>query len=288
MHRCPLLSVLTLVLSVCVNGCLAPPPITGHVDTFPFSSRIVGDSYAIEVRLPPSYDSSKSARYPVAYQLDATDFGPEFDISAGFASSYGDSGRIPETIVVGVGYDYPTSTGYPDPGPRPIGRWRDDVFTYSDGTPGGGANFLKFLEQELIPYIDRTYRTDVAAGRGLMGHSLGGYFAAATLFLTGMDAEPPFRRFVIGDPSTSEENFHLFDLESALSAQTQSLQRIVYYGVARFDGAPQELPTDIMWSRLRAHYPDLHLETQLLQTDHEGAEVPCFSTGLAFIMGGGL
>jgi predicted alpha/beta superfamily hydrolase len=258
------------------------------VETFAFRSAIVDDTYKIEVRLPPSYDDSPNTTYPVAYQLDATDFGPEFDISAGYASSLGDSGKMPETIIVGVGYDYPPSTGYPNPGPKPIGRWRDDVFTYADGSPGGGENFLKFLEEELLPHIDATYRTNPAVGRGLMGHSLGGYFSAATLFLTGIDPNPPFRRFVIGDPSTSEENFHLFDLEAALSSQTHSLERFVYYGIARFDGAPQQLPTDIMWDRLRSHYPDLHLETQLLQTDHAGAEVPCFSTGLAFIMGGAL
>jgi predicted alpha/beta superfamily hydrolase len=41
---------------------------------------------------------------------------------------------------------------------------------------GGGPAFLDFLEHELIPLIDRTYRTN-PSDRGLLGHSLGGEFA---------------------------------------------------------------------------------------------------------------
>ena len=42
------------------------------------------------------------------------------------------------------------------------------------GGGGGGASvFLDFLEHELIPFIDHTYRTN-PADRGLLGHSMGG------------------------------------------------------------------------------------------------------------------
>lgn len=40
---------------------------------------------------------------------------------------------------------------------------------------GGGENFLKFIETELIPYVDKNYRTQPY--RILSGHSLGGLFA---------------------------------------------------------------------------------------------------------------
>ena len=203
----------------------------------------MNDDYRIQVRLPPGYDSG-SATYPVTYQLDGTDFGPELDISAGYASLLGDEGKMPETIVVGIGYDYPASTGYPNPGATPFGRWRDYVFTYADGSTGGGANFTLFLEQELLPHIDMTYRTNPAYGRGLMGHSEGGYFSAATLLATGTDPDPPFRRFVVGDPSMFQDNYRLFTLEQTLSTQTQSLPRIVYYGIARYDGPAQEFRTE--------------------------------------------
>src|SRR5690606_39393109 len=37
---------------------------------------------------------------------------------------------------------------------------------------GGGRNFLNFIEKELIPFIDKNYRTE--PNRILVGHSLGG------------------------------------------------------------------------------------------------------------------
>lgn len=186
-------SFVLLAALLSLGACGTPlPPITGRIETFMFPSAIVGDSYKIEVRLPPGYDENATTTYQVAYQLDGTDFGPQFEISAGYASQYGDAGSMPETIIVGVGYDYPASTGYPDPGPKPIGRWRDYVFTYSDGSVGGGANFVSFLENELLHHIDATYRTDPSAGRGLMGHSLGGYFSLSTLLSTGTESQSAF------------------------------------------------------------------------------------------------
>jgi len=56
--------------------------------------------------------------------------------------------------------------------------------------------FLDFLEHELIPFIDRTYRTN-PADRGLLGHSMGGKFA-----LYALEQRPaPFQRIVAASPA---------------------------------------------------------------------------------------
>jgi predicted alpha/beta superfamily hydrolase len=47
---------------------------------------------------------------------------------------------------------------------------------------GGGTKFREFLRSELLPLIDRTYRT--TPERVLVGHSYGGLFAAWTLLTT--------------------------------------------------------------------------------------------------------
>jgi len=59
---------------------------------------------------------------------------------------------------------------------------RDFTQSIDDQRPNsGGANkFLKFLENELIPYIDANYRT--RSFRTLCGHSLCGMFSIYTLF----------------------------------------------------------------------------------------------------------
>jgi len=47
-------------------------------------------------------------------------------------------------------------------------------------TSGGADNFLKFLETELAPYVEASYRTEPF--RILCGHSFGGLFATHALF----------------------------------------------------------------------------------------------------------
>src|SRR5215510_16420973 len=61
--------------------------------------------------------------------------------------------------------------------------------------PGGAAAFLSFMSDELVPWIDRSYRT--APLRVLVGHSLGGLFA---LYTIGQRPEL-FTGYVIMEPS---------------------------------------------------------------------------------------
>jgi hypothetical protein len=48
--------------------------------------------------------------------------------------------------------------------------------TPREANSGGAAAFLDFLEHELIPFVDRTWRT-MPSDRGLLRHSYGGLFA---------------------------------------------------------------------------------------------------------------
>jgi len=67
--------------------------------------------------------------------------------------------------------------------------------TPQEVTSGGAAAFLDFLEHEVIPFIDRTYRT-IPSDRGLLAHSYGGLFAIYTL-----EQRPAlFRRIVAASP----------------------------------------------------------------------------------------
>src|ERR1700730_10304897 len=70
---------------------------------------------------------------------------------------------------------------------------------------GGAAAFLDFLEYELIPFVDRTYRT-IPSDRGLLGHSHGGLFA-----IYALEQQPAlFQRIVAASPALSWDNRLLF------------------------------------------------------------------------------
>lgn len=255
--------------------------ISGTVQEFAIHSAAVGDDYRILVRLPPSYSDGSERRYPVVYQLDATVFGGEFDMTAGQASRLESDGKIPEVIVVGVGWPYDGA----DLGKR--GRQRDFCLKYFDGSPAGAQAFLQFLREELVPKVDADFRTDPSSGRALSGHSLGGYFALYTMLVTGLEADPPFKRFIAGDPSTGNDDMELLRQDAALVAQTRSLPRKAYFLIARYDGAVQRNNFEEISSRLRTHYPDLELGTRVEDTDHGGAMIPSFRNGLEFVFGGG-
>jgi hypothetical protein len=67
--------------------------------------------------------------------------------------------------------------------------------TSREAASGGAAAFLDFLEHEVIPFVDRTYRT-ISSDRGLVGQFLRGpgcdlrFGATAGTFSTDRSCKP--------------------------------------------------------------------------------------------------
>lgn len=149
-------------------------------------SRVSGRHWQYYVHLPASYRDDRFGvqRYPVIYILDAgSDFAPL--VAAVDFLSAGMLPRIPECIVVGILHQNRTYELTP--------------FASSEGKdfPGnGGADiFGDFLAEELLPHIDRSYRTNGV--NALFGHSFGGLFS---LYL--LSGRPGlFRHVLASDPS---------------------------------------------------------------------------------------
>ena len=137
--------------------------------TYRIASRTLGETRVIDVSLPQSYGDDTTRRYPVLVVLDG-DY--EHQIAAASAQFYAGTAQVPELIVVGV---------------RNTNRGRDMTPPLLPDFPlppeiseaGGAESFLSFIGDELLPYIDRRYRT--APLRVLVGHSLGGLLAAYAL-----------------------------------------------------------------------------------------------------------
>lgn len=115
------------------------------------------------VFLPPSYDKSKSRRYPVVYALHGFFIGAEQwtheihvpqTIEGAFALG------VKEMIVV-----------------LPDSKTIHNGSMYSSSVTTG--DFEKFIAHDVVSYIDAHYRTiPNRASRGLVGHSMGGYGAS--------------------------------------------------------------------------------------------------------------
>jgi uncharacterized protein len=137
-----------------------------------------------------------------------------------------------QTIVVGIGYP----TGEPlAEATKEVLRLRardltpvpDPAKAGDDSKPSGGAPaFLTFVQSELIPLIEREYRSDGAA-RVLVGHSYGGLFTLYALF-----HQPQlFAGYVAGSPSLFYGDRVTFADEAAFAEGRRSLPVKLYLGI---------------------------------------------------------
>ncbi len=134
-------------------------------------SAVLNEGRPLLIYTPPGYDESSDS-FPVLYLLDG---GGHFHHASGVTQFLADNGRMPAMIVVGVpnlsqdGRTHDLTPPVTGPG---IGA---DEFP----TNGGASDFLRFLTEELKPWVEGRYRTQPYSV--LVGHSFGGLFITQTL-----------------------------------------------------------------------------------------------------------
>lgn len=148
----------------------APAQPVPHGERIAFDSTVLGTERAYQIYRPPSYPTDPDRRYPVMVLVDGE---YHFHYVSGLLEQMGGVGeQIPEMILVAT-----THEGTP--------AYRQEITptVAGDDSPpggeGGATRFLDFLERDLIPHVERAERT--APHRVLVGLSLGGLFAVATL-----------------------------------------------------------------------------------------------------------
>ncbi len=165
-----------------------------RLESFQFHSAILPDDRRISVYLPPQYAADPGRRFPVFYLHDGQNlFDPRTSYIPGHTWRAGSTadwlnqiGRGEPLILVGI-----ANTGL---------RRMPEYTPTRDFKMGGGEGdgYGRLIVEELIPFIDRTYRT--AAGRentGLGGSSLGGLIS---LYL-GLRHPEVFGRLGVLSPS---------------------------------------------------------------------------------------
>jgi hypothetical protein len=147
-----------------------PPVELKGTQLLKFKSGINSQNYEIYLELPKSYNDSINKRYPVLYVLDGQWFFPSI-IETRESMHY--EGYLPEMIVVGIGW----------PDKFHANRNRDffPANTQNSTLGGGAPSFLKVLKDEIIHFVDSTYRSD-KTNNILQGQSAGGAFALYALF----------------------------------------------------------------------------------------------------------
>ncbi|UCF20053.1 MAG: hypothetical protein JSU87_01180 [Gemmatimonadota bacterium] len=142
----------------------AEPYVIG--ESFSMHSNVLGEDRRILVYTPNGYEGS-GATYPVMYLLDGD---AHFHHTTGIIDFLSRNGQMPQLIVVAVPNTDRTRDLTPVTATDTANRFP---------TAGGADNFLSFLADELMPYVNANYRT--APYSILVGHSFGGLFAAYAL-----------------------------------------------------------------------------------------------------------
>jgi len=163
----------------------APKVSLDNTELRTLKSGKIGRQYDLLVSFPEDYATSGKS-YPVLYVLD----GWHFPLMAFLQNNNLYSQRMPPVIIVNVSQGSSVD----------VMALRAQDFTPTktaqEAGSGGAAVFLDFLEHEVIPFVDRTYRT-VPSDRGLLGHSYGGLFAIYCL-----EQRPAlFQRIVAASPA---------------------------------------------------------------------------------------
>lgn len=171
-------------------------------------SALQGEEYPVMVHLPDSYGRTSQA-YPVLYVLDGE---AHFHHASGVVAFLAQQQRIPEMIVVGIGNTNRT---------RDLTPPTSDARMRANGA-GGADRFLRVLGEELIPEIERRYRT--LGYRVLAGHSFGGLFALHA-FATRPEV---FQSYVVISPSTWWDGQSLVNGMPAFLSSHRDLRASLY------------------------------------------------------------
>lgn len=176
-----------------------------------------GRHYQLHIGLPSSYTKETAKRYPVVYVTDAYwDFQKITAMEGGLTYDK----VVPEFITVGLGY------AGEDLNYGNLRRWELSPVAFGGGGPeasGHAADFLRTIEQEIIPFVEREYRADPSY-RVLAGASLGGLFT-----LHAMYTKPElFQAYIAATPAVVVGNDWLFGYEDAFAKSGRQLKARLY------------------------------------------------------------
>ncbi|MDC9515105.1 alpha/beta hydrolase-fold protein [Pseudoalteromonas sp. CST5] len=245
------LSIIFLYLFFTINV-NASEPIT-LAKTYQLESVILNEQRSFSVYLPPSYNQSPNQSYPVIYLLDGDQ--THLKAVAGLVEALSTQRleqQIQQAIIVAI------------PNSQNAIRERDFTPTNVDWTfngellekfenIGNAANYSAFFEKELIPLINKNYRTSTK--RVLIGESFGGLFASYVLLTN----HALFTDYLIIDATYLWDNNYLnryFDEQQLIN---KPLNGNVYFTFANNDEAFGEIgKANYQWgvafaNKLKAH-----------------------------------
>ncbi|MCF3108989.1 alpha/beta hydrolase [Niabella sp. CC-SYL272] len=235
-----------------------------------FTSKILNEQRSLWIYTPANYQSSRE-KYPVLYLLDPDqNFAYVTELERFLSDRY----RIPQLIVVGIVNNDRKKDFTPIHSLIFNGRIDSSL-----ATTGGGKDFLNFIKNELIPYVDRNYRTQPY--RILSGHSLGGLFAVYC-----KEADPGlFQSEIVISPAIYGGNMEILGRFSGFLRTHSELTGYLSLSLGNEPGG--KLAADSLVTQLKQFAPKF-LKWQYntyMNEDHFSVGYKSMYDGLRFIFG---
>ncbi len=212
--------------------------------TITIQSSELAEKRILNIYLPQGF--SPDSTYPVIYLLDGS-ADEDYIHIVGLVQFFNFPwiNTLPPSIVVGIAnvdrkrdFTFPTT----------IEKDKNDF-----PTTGKSERFMAFIEKELQPFINTTYKT--SASKTIIGQSLGGLLATEILF-----KKPTlFNTYIIISPSLWWDNESLLASPTAISQPHFNQQTKIYVGVGK-EGKIMVNDAKKLSQKLKA-IPNTHIQT---------------------------
>lgn len=205
------MAVLVLLIPVFTAG-----PSSSQSDGDPVSigtwrvieSEALGETRRLLVHLPRGYEGS-SITYPVLYHTYGDYIDHYYTEAVRTVELLADDARAPQIILVGIDN---------------IDRYRDLRPLNNDGSPAGIENYVRFLSDEVFPFVEKIYRT--AGYRIVAGPQAGAVFCLYAL----MYHPDLFDAFILNNPLVHGPSTELlFSKAGAFFGEWQSPMNKYFY-----------------------------------------------------------
>jgi predicted alpha/beta superfamily hydrolase len=164
-----------------------------------FSSRFLGNTRTLIIYLPPQYNSKK--RYPVLYMHDGQNL---FDPKTGFAGQCWEMGETTDRLILDKAIAPLIIVGIYNTGMERVNEYTSTPDkTIARGMGGKATLYGKFVVEEVMPFIEKTYPVQRGPEHtGVGGSSLGGLIS---LWL-GLHYPTVFGKLAVFSPSVWWDN----------------------------------------------------------------------------------
>jgi predicted alpha/beta superfamily hydrolase len=229
-------------------------------------SAALHEKRALKIVLPEGYRDTAGGRYDVVYTADG-----EWNTSIlSGIRQFLQIDFMPPVIIVGIPNAYAGATSH---------RTRDLTPTSlaGPGMDGGADNFLLFLQNELIPYIEKKY--PVSNNRIFCGGSLAGLFGMYTF----IKKPQLFDAYLLADPSFWWDNAYLKKLVINDNGTLRRLHKTLFITARPGTAVEQGITSMDSVLRLIGSEDGLRYKLEICDGEtHNSMVFPTFYYGLKF------